>query len=90
MNTAQAAQKAITAILASRAKRATVYLSEKEVVSVCCRFKWRSHARRSDFVLKIGQPNYLERRFIHACKAAREPLPVRKVQLRDWPVKRGG
>ena len=34
-----------------------------------------------DLRIKIGKPNYHERKFIADCNAADEPFPVRKVQL---------
>ena len=78
----------VEALLRTDAKRAVKYLDAKTVVSVCRRFKHKSRNTRSDFVLKIGAPNYLERKFIKACKAAGEPFPVRKIQLQPWPKKR--
>lgn len=88
MDTAAAAQKAVSALLKADAKKATVYLSSRSVVSVCRRFRASRRNSRDDFVLKIGAPNYLERKFLKACKKAGEPVPVRKVQLRAWPIKR--
>ncbi len=89
MNIAAATQKVVAALLARpEIKKATVYLSEKSVVSVCRRFKPRKRNTRDDYVLKIGAPNYLERQFLRLCRKAGEPIPVRKVQLRRWPVTR--
>lgn len=88
MDTSSAAAKAVSALLASDAKKATVYLTPKLVVSVCRRFKPSRRNRHNDFVLKIGVPNYLERKFLKACAVAGEPLPVKRVQLRPWPVSR--
>ena len=87
MNESQAASKCVAA-LAPNVKKATVYLSEKVVVSVCRRFKYSKRNRRDDFVMKIGAPNYLERNFIKRCKKAGEPLPVKKVQIKFWPEKK--
>ena len=86
MDAQDAARKALNAIGAN--KKATVYLSPTLVVSVCRRFKLTARATRQDFVLKIGRPNYLEVRFIAACKKAGEPFPVKKVQLKPWPKTR--
>lgn len=69
-------------------KKATKYLEEKLVVSVCRRFKYTKRHTLEDFVVKVGYPNYLEVRFIRACKEAGEPFPVRKVQLKSWPIPR--
>jgi hypothetical protein len=88
MNAAQAVQKVVSALLANGSKKATLYLDSKTVVSACRRFKRPTRYNYEDFVLKIGRPNYLERQFLRTCKAAGEPLPVRKVQLKPWPVKR--
>lgn len=72
----------------TEARRATVYLGEKLVVSTCRRFRFSKRNTRNDFVVKIGVPNYEERNFLRACKKAGEPLPVRRVQLKYWPVKK--
>jgi hypothetical protein len=88
MDAQKAVSIAIKALLSSDAKRAVYYVSPKEVVSVCRRFKASKRATRDDFVLKIGAPNYLERFFVKACVKAEEPFPVKKVQLQPWPVKR--
>lgn len=75
----------VKALLESDAKKASAFLSEKLVVSACRRFRASGRNTRDDFVLKIGAPNYLERGFLRACRAAGERLPVRKVQLKFWP-----
>lgn len=69
-------------------RKAAVFISDKLVVSVCRRFKRDKRNRRDDLVVKVGAPNYLEAKFIRLCKRAGEPLPVRKMQLQRWPVKR--
>ena len=88
MDAAQALAKATSALLAGDAKKATVYVGPKLVVSICRRFKPKSRDSRQDYVVKIGRPNYRETPFIAACVAAGEPFPVKKVQLRPWPKKR--
>ncbi len=87
MDIAAATAKCIKG-LTPDARKATVYLDEKTVVSVCRRFKFSRRNTRDDFVLKIGAPNFEERGFIRRCKQAGEPLPVCKVQLKFWPVKK--
>lgn len=74
--------------LAPDVRKATVYLSPKLVVSICRRQKYSKRATREDLVVKVGVPNYLERNFIAACKKAKEPLPLLKVQLKFWPKKK--
>ena len=44
----------------------------------------RDHAET--FIVTYGRPNYAERQFIKDCVAAGEPFPIRKVQVRRWPV----
>jgi hypothetical protein len=88
MTPGAAVKKALETLLLSDAKKATVYVSEDMVVSVCRRFKPDGQARSVDFVLKMGKPNYMERAFLAACKQAAEPIPLHKAQLRQWPVRR--
>lgn len=88
MHYLNAANKAMFALLNSEAKRAVYYISPKEVVSVCRRHKISRRATRTEFVVKFGAPNYLERAFIKLCKKAGEPFPVAKVQLQPFPKKR--
>ncbi len=59
MTPAVAAQKAVAALAASDAYKATVYLDEKTVVSVCRRFKRDRRASLVVYVLMFGSPNYL-------------------------------
>jgi hypothetical protein len=70
-------------------KRATKYLSDKLVVRLSARtFGFRkgrrttANDRSENFVLTIGAPNYAEREFIKKLKAADEPFPVKKIQLK--------
>lgn len=69
-------------------RKVTYYADPKYVVSICRRFKFRKRSRSNDFVVKIGQPNFLERKFIAMCKKAKEPFPIKRVQLKEWPKKR--
>lgn len=85
---AHATNSVIKALLENDVKKASVFLSEKLVVSACRRFRASRRATRDDFVIKVGAPNYLERIFIANCSAAGVRLPVRKVQFRPWPKKR--
>lgn len=87
MDVSAATAKCIAGLSAD-ARKATVYVDEKTVVSVCRRFRFSRRNTHDDFVLKIGAPNYEERDFIRRCKRAGEPLPVRKVQLKFWPAKK--
>lgn len=81
--------KVVDALIAAEAHKATKYISDRMVVRACRRL-FRGCVPRCDsidIVLTIGRPNYAERKFIKKCKAAGEPFPVRKVQLKH-PSKR--
>lgn len=80
-----AVEQVVAALLASRAHKATKYLTERAVVKACRRHKLDRRNKRQEFVLTIGAPNYEEREFIRKCKRAGETLPVKKVQLKFSP-----
>jgi hypothetical protein len=69
-------------------KRATLYLDDRTVVKATRIHKVYACERSHSLVLTYGKPNYAERKFIALCKKAGEPLPVRKIQLKWYPVKR--
>ena len=83
MNIGLAVNSVTTVLLASKAKKATMFLTNRLVVSVCRRHKYDARSRARDYVLKIGVPNYLERELIRRRKA-----PLNTVLLRPWPVPR--
>ena len=76
------------ALAASTAKTATKYLDEKTTVRATWRFKPSGRNSREEIVVTFGTLNYEDRIFIKKCKKAGESFPVRKVQLRAWPVKK--
>jgi len=78
---------AVFSLLQNKARKATVYRSEKQVVTATRRHKPDARSRTIEICVKLGAPNYRERQFIKACKKAHEPFPVRKVQLKFWPKK---
>lgn len=84
----KAFSKVVNALIASVAKSATLYLAPNLVVKATWRHKPKANHTREEVVLTFGVPNYLEQRFVKQAVAAREPFPVRKVQLKAWPVKR--
>lgn len=65
-------------------RMATVYFSESLVVRGTARFRPDRRTTRTEILLTIGRPNFVERRFIRMCKRAGEPLPVKKVQVKWW------
>lgn len=87
---AKAVSEVVCSLVVLGAKRATKYVSEREVVSAQRRgfkaYKGRPDKRNptAEIVLKIGRPNYAERQFIRACRKAGESFPVKKVQIKHF------
>lgn len=71
-------------------RKATVYLEPNYVVKATRKEKARANSRSRTFLVTIGAPNFVERRFIKQLKAAKEPFPVKKVVLDGEPVPRPG
>lgn len=69
---------------------ATKYLDERLIVRATRRAHKRKFNVRDnvEIVLTIGRPNYAERAFIRACKKAKEPFPVKKIQIKFVPKKK--
>jgi hypothetical protein len=76
------------ALIGSDAKTATKYIDEKTVVKATWRHKPNGRNSREEMVVTFGVPNYLEVIFIKKCKKSGEPFPVKKIQIRAWPVYR--
>lgn len=64
------------------------YVDPKTVVRATRRHKPDRRNSRTEFVLTIGAPNYLERKFVKLCVKAGEPFPVKKVQYKFYPAKK--
>lgn len=80
--------RAIQSLEQTGAKTATVFLSPKRVVKATRRFKKDRRERHAEYIVSVGTPNYAERQFIKDCIAAGERFPVRKVQLKAFPVRK--
>jgi hypothetical protein len=86
----KAVQQVVDALISNDARRATKYLSDKQVVRATrCRYR-RGREKNVEITLTIGRPNYVERVFIRDCKAAGEKFPVKRVQLQRKPERRVG
>lgn len=75
----------IVYMLNKSVKSAVKYNSEDE------RIKMSKVYRKTyplDLRLTIGRPNYSERKFIKQCVKAGEPFPIKKIQLKYWPMKK--
>ena len=78
-----------SALIGSGCRSAVKYLDEKTVVRATWRRKPSGSHTREEAVVTFGAPNYLERLFIKKAKKAGEPFPIKKIQLRAYPVKKG-
>lgn len=74
--------------------RATKYVSPKQIIrAVRKSYRYNNHKPLKNenitITLTFGRPNYLEREFIKLCQKAKEPFPVKKVQLKFYVPKKG-
>lgn len=63
-------------------KSASKYVSPTHVVKATRQRKYDRRDKAETFLVTIGTPNFLGRRFIKAVKKAGEPFPVKKVQIK--------
>ena len=77
-----------SALRQSDAKTAIKIIDEKTVVKASWRHKPGLNNRHEEMVVSFGCPDYEVARFIKKCKKAGEPLPVKKIQFKLWPVKK--
>jgi hypothetical protein len=69
-------------------RRATIFVSPKLTAKATRQRKYDRRAKAETFLVTVGVPNYLERAFIKLLKKAKEPFPVKKVQIKFWPKKK--
>lgn len=81
--------KVVEGLLRSDDYQVTKFLSDREVIRATRRHKPSKRHTRIELVLTVGAPNYRERKFIKLCRRAGEPFPVKRLQFRRWPRKRG-
>jgi hypothetical protein len=74
----------MTLLCNSDVRKATKFVSDSVVVAATARHRPDKRRRYCDWVVKVGKPNFVERRFIRLCKQAGEPLPVKKVRVKRW------
>jgi len=63
-------------------KKVTKYLSPHVVLKATRVHKFDGRNRQESLVVTVGAPNFQERKFIKTLKAAGEPFPVRKIQIK--------
>lgn len=83
-----AAEAIVSALIVTNMRKATKFIGPNLVVKLTRRHKPTRGERSATFLLTIGKPNHDERKFIKDCRKAGEPLPVRKVRMKDFPKKR--
>lgn len=89
MNLAQAVTKATNLLIDDGTiRKATVFLNDRMVVKATRQRKMDRRDQSATFLLTLGRPNFVERRFIRLCKQAGEPFPVKKVRIQYWPKKK--
>jgi hypothetical protein len=72
----------------TKVKRATKYLRSDVVVNGTYVGKVDKRERTAHIRVKIGRPNYAEKKFVKQLKDAEIAFPVRRVILKHFPVKR--
>lgn len=80
----------VQSLVENDAHVAVKYLSPTQVVRATRKLFDRKIVKTGniEIVLTIGRPNFYEREFIHDCKVAKEPFPVRGIILKFPPKKR--
>lgn len=66
----------------------TYYVDPKYTIRITRPYKPVSRARYQGFVTTIGAPNYLARAFIKQAVKAKEPFPIKKIQVKFYPKKK--
>lgn len=91
MNHFRIYSKLAETLIATEAHTATKYLSPKHVIRAT-RVVYRGRIDRRERQISIrftdGVPNYHARQFIKIRLRAKEPFPVRKIQLKFFPKKK--
>jgi hypothetical protein len=81
----------LAVLLSEGAHRATKYLNPRYIVRATrkiYRGKVEKNPKSISIELSFGVPNYKERMFIKLAVKAKEPFPIKKVQVQMPPKKR--
>jgi hypothetical protein len=70
----------IEAVMLSDVKKATKYIAPDFVISATRR-KYSS-TRHTEVLLTMGRPNFAQRKFIKVALKAKEPFPIKKIQIK--------
>ena len=71
-------------LLRTQAVKATKFYSDNFIVRAKRKtFRGRINKRSNiEIIFTLGRPNFEERKFIRQCVKAKEPFPIKKVQLK--------
>lgn len=84
----KAAEAVVSALFVlSDRHKATKFIGPNLVVKATRRGRFDRRSNNVEMVLTIGRPNHAERKFLKKLKKAGESLPVKKVQLKNYPKK---
>lgn len=81
----QNVERVVETLVETLARQATKYLTPTYVITATRKVydgKIDKRSKNVDIVLKIGKPNFEERKFIKLYQKAGEPFPVKKIQLK--------
>lgn len=84
----RACARVTEAVIFGPIKQATVYISPKLTVKATLQGDEQNNKEARTVVLTVGRPNYAERKFIKLCLEAKEPFPVKKIQLKLHKVQK--
>jgi len=83
-----AVNNVVEACMETEARKATIYVSPVLVVKATRRHRAKKNEVHVEILLTIGRPNFDECKFIKDCIKAKEPFPIKKMQLKYWPNKK--
>lgn len=83
-----AVTKPLEILLRSNARSVTKYLRPDLRVTVSRQFPMDRRNSGETVLVTWGKPNYAQRKFVKACQRAKEPFPVKRPQIKEWPQKR--
>lgn len=88
MNHLKYVQDVVNATITGLYVKAVKYVSPKFIIRAT-RTKEGGRIKKGSNIsitLTIGKPNYMEREFIKLCQQAKEPFPVKKIQLKLYTL----
>ena len=74
--------RVVGTLIRTGAYSATKYVSPKYTVKATRRYKLDHRASHVEFLVTLGVPNVVARNFIKQAIKAKEPFPIKKVQLK--------